>query len=422
METQSLAELEQDRSQPEPRTFAPPAALYSKKILITTESLGPINGVTRATQYLIEYFIKHKVKLAVVAPEFEKPENSPLRLLLPLIRVGGLPLFYNPDLRLTYPFRTSKIFQRTFRPDVIYLASPATLGLQIWWQLRQQNIPMVANFQTDLAFYSRLMLPGLLGKFAGDAIDWLTGLYYRDPAIKMTLCPSSSSRDYLLKLGVSPEKIRLVGRGVDCVFFNNQKRSESLRQKLAPNDEVLLLCVSRVSFEKGFDFLAEAYAEISKRAKERGLSQKFRLVVTGGNSNHLIEQNIQGYFEKRGLDTHFSGPLSGEPLAQMYASADIFVYPSVTETFGQVIQEAMASGLPVVARREGGPADIVLSDETGYLAEPNDVSAFADYTLKLIEDAALRHRMSQTARALAENRSWDGINQQIAEILAEFAN
>lgn len=397
-----------------------PEKLKDKRILVMSESLGPINGVTRATEYLLEYLVEQGVKVAAVAPEHQNPDKYRLRTRLPVLRLGGLPLVYNPDLRIVYPFRMSKLFYRTFQPDVVYLASPATVGLQAWWQRRKRGLPIVANFQTDLGAYARRMLPRPVARLAGWLVDRLTAYFYRDPAIKAALVPSSSSRDYLISLGVAPEKIRLVGRGVDSQFFNNKKRSEEVRRKLAPNGELLLLCVSRVSYEKGFEFLADAYEAITRLAQERGLSQRFRLVITGGNANKTIESNIQSYFTSRGLDVVFTGPLTGEPLAEMYASADIFVYPSLTETFGQVIQEAMASGLPVIARCEGGPADIVEEGVTGYLPDPADVMEFTDYTLKLIEDSELRQIMSRAARAFAEEGSWNAINQQISSILAEF--
>ncbi|MEI6044956.1 MAG: glycosyltransferase, partial [Chloroflexota bacterium] len=235
-----------------------PQQLKDKKVLVTSESLGPINGVTRATGYLLDYLLAQNVQTAAVAPRLPKP--APSAWQMPLIRLGGFPLVYNPDLMIVTPFRMSKIFQHTFRPDVVYLASPATLGLQAWWQLRNSGIPMVANFQTDLAFYARLMLPSLPGKAAGWVIDRLTGYFFRHSSIKAVLCPSTSSQNYLLRLGIAAEKLRLVGRGVDCLLFDPRKRNAELRQKLAPQGEVLLICVSRVSLEKGFEFLAEAYA------------------------------------------------------------------------------------------------------------------------------------------------------------------
>jgi glycosyltransferase involved in cell wall biosynthesis len=399
-------------------SFAVPEKLRDKKVLVMSESLGPINGVTRATQYLLDYLIKNGVRTAAVAPLFQTPDIA-TRLEIPVVRLGGYPLLYNPDLRIAYPFRMSKIFYRTFRPDVIYLASPATVGVQAWWQLRKASVPIVANFQTDLAHYSRTMLPGLVAEPVGKVVDRLTAWFYRDAAVKIALVPSSASRNYLTGLGIQAAKMRMVGRGVDCIQFDAAKRSAKIRAELAPNGEILLLCVSRVSYEKGFDFLAEAFAEITRRAQERGLFQKIRLVITGGNSNAAIMRDIQSYFSRRNLDVVFTGARTGEFLAQTFASADIFVYPSLTETFGQVVQEAMASGLPVVARREGGPADIVQPGETGYLPDPQNVAEFAQNVLTLVEDSTLRQRMSQNARAYALARTWDAVNYQIADLLVD---
>jgi len=401
------------------QAFPVPDKLKNEKVLVLSESLGPINGVTRATQYLLEYLLERGVKVAAVAPEFGKLDELPLRKKLPLVRLPGTPLFYNPDLLFVHPFRMSKIFQRTFRPDVIYLASPASIGLQTWAQLRKAGIPMVANYQTDLSAYAKRMLPPVVNKAVSWGIDQLQGLAFREDCMKTVMVPSSSSRDYLVSIGVPNEKLKSVGRGVDNVLFNPLKRSPELHDHLAPNGELILLCVTRVSLEKGLDFLAEAYQELVREAGRRGLTQRFRLVITGGNTNQVIVHHIQDYFTKRKLEVHFSGPLVGEKLAQMYATGDIFVYTSLTETFGQVIQEAMASGLPVIARREGGPADIVQPGITGYLPAPHDVTDFVNKTLLLIEDAELRAQMGQAANNFALTRSWDAINQQIAQILAE---
>lgn len=332
--------------------------------------------------------------------------------------VARAPLPYNPELRVVLPFRLRRIMCALFRPEMVYLASPASLGIQLWRQARAAAIPMVANFQTDLASYARLSLPPAIGGPAGRTADRLHAMLYCDPSVRAVLCPSTASREYLLDLGVPARKIQIVRRGVDCTLFDARKRSQALRGSLAPNGEVLLLCVSRLSLEKGFDFLAAAFAATLQQAQGRRGCSKFRLIVTGGNANPAIAQTIRGYFAARGLDVHFTGTLTGEALATMYASADFFVFPSQTETFGQVIQEAMASGLPVVAQRKGGPADLVRPGVTGYLTSPGDVEDFARQILDLVEDADHRTRIGYTARAIAEKRSWDAVNARIADIMA----
>lgn len=408
---------------PPPHVAEPSAhlirSLARHRVLIATESLGPVNGVTRATEQLVAFLHMRGVPVATVAPQWQGEPSRMMPEDAPCLRLRGFPLPYNPEVRVVAPFRMRHVTRQLFRPDLIYLASPASLGVQLWRQARRAGIPMVANFQTDLASYARLSLPEGIGTAAGWAADRLNAMLFRDPFVRAVLCPSSTSREYLLDLGVRVHKVHIVRRGVDCALFDGTKRSTALRAHLAPNGEVLLLCVSRLSLEKGFDFLAASYDAALRLAQARRGCPKFRLIVTGGNMNPAIERAIHGYFAARGLDVHFTGTLTGEALAAMYASADLFTCPSRTETFGQVIQEAMASGLPVVAQRQGGPADLVRPGVTGYLTRPGDVEDFARRILDLVERADARARMGYTARAIAEKRGWDAVNAQIAHFMAE---
>jgi glycosyltransferase involved in cell wall biosynthesis len=393
--------------------------LAGTRVLIATESLGPVNGVTRATERLLTYLEAQGISVAAVAPEWHGETADAVPQRMPCQRMRGWPLPYNPELRIVAPFRFADIVRHSFHPDLIYLASPASLGMQLWRQARRAHIPMVANFQTDLASYARLSLPRAVAGISGWGADRFHAALFRDPYVRAVLCPSSASRNYLLSLGVPITKVHIVRRGVDCTLFDAQKRHDALRQELAPNGEVLLLCVSRLSLEKGFDFLAAAYDAAVRQMQVRRGCPRFRLVLTGGNANPAIERAIRGYFAARGLDVHYTGTLTGEALATMYASADIFVFPSQTETFGQVIQEAMASRLPVVAQRHGGPADLVRPSVTGALVEPGDVEGFARQIIRLVEQPDLRGRLGRTARAIAEKRTWDIVNAQIAHIMAE---
>jgi glycosyltransferase involved in cell wall biosynthesis len=368
---------------------------------------------------LLTYLDAQGIAVAAVAPQWCGAAVPAVPETVPCVRLRGWPLPYNPELRIVTPFRFGEIVRQAFRPDLIYLASPATLGVQLWRQARRVRIPMVANFQTDLAAYARLSLPRAVAGLSGWGADRLHAALFRDPFVRAVLCPSSASRDYLLSLGVPITKVHIVRRGVDCALFDAAKRSVTIRTEVSPHGDVLLLCVSRLSLEKGFDFLAAAYEAAVRIARGRPTCPRFRLVITGGNANPAIERAIRGYFSARGLDAHFTGILTGEELAAMYASADIFVFPSQTETFGQVIQEAMASGLPVIAQRQGGPADLVRPSVTGALVEPGDAEGFARQIVRLVEQPDLRARMGHTARAIAEKRGWDTVNAQIAHIMAE---
>ncbi len=410
---------------PRPFVFAPPAppstlrypSLAGRRVLVASESLGPVNGVTRATTELLSYLHMHGIETAAVAPHLADGHEADTGGI-PTVRLDGFNLPYNPELRVASPFRLRTVYSRAFPPDLVYLASPASLGLQLWWQARDSGVPFIANYQTDLAHYSRVMLPKPLGMIASAGVDHLTGYVFAHRSVRAVFYPSAASRDYLLGCGVPAAKLRLLRRGVDCRTFDRAHRDAALRHRLAPNGEIVLLCVSRLSMEKGFDFLAEAYARMVERAAATG-APRFRLVITGGNANPTIERTIQGYFTERGLDVHFTGMLTGDDLAAIYATADAFLFPSVTETFGQVVQEAMASGLPVVARCKGGPADLVQDGTTGYLPDPDDVDAFADAALRLVCSRDLRARFGLTARSLAETRSWDIVNHQIVKVMTE---
>ncbi|HEX2913856.1 MAG TPA: glycosyltransferase family 1 protein [Chloroflexia bacterium] len=405
--------------QRKPEVTAPalgfPEILQHKKVLLATESLGPVNGVTRSVLNLLKYLAQNKVETVVVAPRSDQAAQVEHSLGLPVIWLDGLPLPFNPELRLTYPFRLSKVYRRSFRPDLIFLASPATLGAQIWWQSHGRDCPPVmANFQTDLSAYARTILPPGLNVPGSKLVDFLHRRCLGHPAVRKVLYPSQASRRYLEGLGIDPRKLKLVGRGVDVSLFNPAKRNQLWRSQIAPDGEPILLCVSRLSLEKGFDFLAQ----VAYRLAYENLP--FKLVITGGNNNRAIERKIHDYFgELINRQVIFTGPKLGEDLSQTFASADLFVYPSITETFGQVIQEAMASGLPVVARRQGGPADLVKPGETGFLTHPDSVDEFVGVVKRLLASPELRAEQAQNARQRAENATWEQVNLTIARQMAE---
>lgn len=394
-----------------------PETLKGKKVLVATESLGPVNGVSRSTLSLIEYLQQNSLEVAVLAPKFEanalKAADPETKTVL---RLNGLPLPYNPELKIVYPFRLSKVYRKTFQPDLLYLASPASLGGQMLWQLgKRSGPPVIVNFQTDLAAYARTILPGGLNRASGWVLDSLQSHLFRGPNVRKVLYPSTASHDYLVKLGVCEEKLVRVGRGVNTGLFNPIHRDEAWHHQLAPHGEIILGCVARLSFEKGFDFLAQVALKLAAD------NFPFKLMVTGGNRNPVVEKSIHNLFgDLLGKQVFFTGLLQGQTLARVYASADIFVYPSVTETFGQVIQEAMASGLSVIARNQGGPRDIVQDGKTGYLIPPAELDEFVAAIKRLATRPELRKEFGLAARQLALQARWETINHKIAQLMDEI--
>ena len=404
-----------------------PRALKGKRILLCTESFGPVNGVSRTTLMLVNHLRNNGVQVAVVAPHnhtnhntFSPPPSPNLSPAdkQPEVRVTGYPLPFNPELSIVYPVRNSTLYSRTFGddspPDLIYLASPASLGFQVMLQLRQQpkenQIPIICNFQTDLAGYCSILFPAPLSHIASYAFDAVQSYLFRHPSIKTIFYPSRFVRRYLEDQKVQTSKLDLLTRGVNTDMFDPKRRSEELRKRLAPNGEIIFVTVSRIAGEKGFDFLAKA----AKEMDARGLA--FKLYIVGGNRNPDVEKEVQELFDplREQGKVEFAGFKVGEDLATAYASGDVFLHCSVTETFGLVVLESMASGVPVVARDEGGPSDIVQHGETGFLVPPKDLDGFVTKAVKLANDVKMRERMAVAARAAACEATWDKINNKVA--------
>ena len=201
--------------------------------------------------------------------------------------------------------------------------------------------------------------------------------------------------------------IRIWGRGVDTERFHPAKRDKALRAALAPNGEVLAGYVGRLATEKRVDLLAGVAA-----------LPGVRLVITGGGpESDELHAAIP--------DAVFLGERHGEDLARVYASMDVFVHSGPFETFGQTLQEAAASGLPVVAPAAGGPLDLITDGVTGFLVTPGDADALAAPVARLAADGALRERMSEAARGRVLGRSWAALTDQLIEhyaaVIAEAA-
>ncbi|KAH8203006.1 hypothetical protein TruAng_002840 [Truncatella angustata] len=407
-----------------------PGALHGRRILFCVESFGPINGVSRTNLNVVNHLRTHGALVAVVAPynhtkvnTFQAVDNiDPSSMRNQEVRLTGYPVPFNPELSIVYPIRLSQLYERTFGepPDLIYLGSPASLGFQVMLQLQQEpekaQVPVICNFQTDLAGYCEILFPRPLGSIASWTFAKVEGYLFRHPSVKTVFYPSTFVRKYLeQKAGVQEHKFDVLRRGVNTEGFNPSKRSDALRRHWAPNGEVILFTCSRLAGEKGFGFLANVVLKLD----QRGLD--FKLVVVGGNRNAVVEQETKDLFKPlfgKGKII-FTGFKVGEELMTYYASADIFLHCSITETFGLVVLESMASGVPVIARDEGGPSDIIDHGSTGYLVPPTDLEGFVDQILILSNDNHLRKRLGSSCRAQATEATWEHISNKVAWKMAD---
>jgi phosphatidylinositol alpha 1,6-mannosyltransferase len=369
--------------------------LEGMRIAIITESFPPdVNGVAHCVVRVAENLVRKGHHPLVIAPESARAASgTDGHFPYPVERVPSVPLPGYPTFRIGLPTpRTRRAITR-HRADVVHLASPVALGAWGSRVAKAIDLPMVAVYQTDLPNYARAYR---LGAFTeAFAWRWLRDIHN---AAGRTLAPSSVTAADLVCHGM--ERVRLWGRGVDTDRFAPGRRDERLRADLAPGGEVIVGYVGRLAAEKRVDLLASV----------AGLPG-VRLVVTGGGP--MDEELRQALPSAVFLGTRY-----GEDLARIYASLDVFVHTGPFETFGQTIQEAAASGLPVIAPAAGGPLDLVTEGVTGFLIPPGDGDGLAAAVTTLVAAPALRACMGEAARRRVLTRSWAAL---VDELLDHYA-
>uniref|UniRef100_UPI0006B335AE glycosyltransferase family 4 protein n=2 Tax=Streptomyces sp. NRRL B-24085 TaxID=1709476 RepID=UPI0006B335AE len=291
-----------------------------------------------------------------------------------------------PQVRVALPSRRVAAAIAEHRADVVHLASPFVLGVRGMAAAARFGIPAVAVYQTDLAGYARTYV------HAGEAAAWRR-IRSVHAAADLTLAPSSASLRDLTAHGVP--RVELWPRGVDTVRFHPGLRDEALRRRLAPDGEMIVGYVGRLAPEKHIELLADA-------CRLEGV----RVVVVGdGPSRPHLDQALPGAV--------FLGRRTGDELARIFASFDVFAHTGPFETFCQTVQEAMASGVPVVAPAAGGPLDLVAHGRTGFLVPPRDPAAVRDAVGSLAADPALRASFGAAARAMVEGRTWAAVGDRL---------
>lgn len=348
--------------------------------LICETFLPDVNGVTTTLCRLLEHLQGAGHEALLFAPQ-----GAPAAYAgTPVVPMGGMPLPMYPEVKLTPPQPGITAHLRRFRPNLVHLVGPAVMGAAVPLIANNLRLPLVASYHTDFGAYSRHYGLG----FLQSAVNaWLRWIHNR---CRVTLCPSTATLRDLRSFGF--RRLRIWGRGVDTERFHPRHRSELWRRSvgLQPG-ESLLLYVGRIAAEKRVDLLPDAIRHLPNT----------RLVLVGdGPYRAELERRCAG------LPVHFTGYLRGQDLATAYASADTFVFPSDTDTFGQVIQEAMASGLPVVGARSGGTLDLVRDGLTGRLFTPGVAGDLRARLRDLADDPTARVAMGLAGRSAAERRSW----------------
>lgn len=395
------------------------------KIALFTETFLPqVNGVVRVLEKIIRHLEAkgHEVLLFAIGEGELKYSNSKI------IRLEGVPFSFYKELHIVKPEDKflSKLLENDisqtpvamlqtlipskhsvvakaleeFKPDLIHLATPVTLGAIGIYYVEKLELPCLATFHTDLAAYAPMyQLP-----YMEEIVNAVTKMIYsRSDRI---LAPSPSSRKQLKRLGLT--NVGVFGRGVDNVLFHRDKRDAAALEALGLKDgKTTLAYVGRLAEEKSIPKLIESFIKLKPKHDDLQLL----LIGTGP-----IRDDLEKKLTEAGItDFAFAGLKKGEELAALYACGDIFCFPSQTETFGQVVQEAMASGMPVVGYDSPGVRDLVQHDKTGFLALNDE--EFTSYIETLVKDADLRKSFSEQAFNFAQGVSWEAI---LDGLMAEY--
>lgn len=359
-----------------------------KRVVLVTESFLPsLNGVTNSVLRVLDTYRQRGIDALIIAPT----APSPRYLGFEIIRTASFPL---KQFNVAVPGLWLQNAIADFKPDVVHVASPFILGGQAIAAAERLGIPSVAIYQTELSGYTERYNLALAKPLLDRAVAAI-----HSPAT-INLAPTKQTANYLKSLGVSA--VEVWGRGVDLDLYHPRRKTEpatlALREMWAPAGQKIVGYVGRLAAEK----------QVHRMAELLDLEPNTVFVLVGdGPERARLEAEFAGG------PVVFAGKLTGLELAAAYAAFDVFVHFGTEETFGQTIQEAQASGLPLVAPNSGGPVFLIENGVSGFLAEPHGVGGYNDQVRNLLRDAGLRARIGENARRAVAGKSWEANNEQL---------
>jgi phosphatidylinositol alpha 1,6-mannosyltransferase len=367
------------------------------RVLYCTDTYPPqVNGVSVVTALSVSGLRERGWECAVVSPRYPEITNSVFTEYGnghddALTTIPSISFKFYPDVRLTVPpFATVDRVARRFRPDLIHSETEFVIGRVGQMVGHRLGIPLVSSYHTDFARYTDSYgIPWLRG-----SIESYIARFHRRS--RRTYTPSEPSRQDLLRFGI-PD-VEVWGRGVDVTAYNPRFRSDALREQRGLGNRFTFLYVGRLAHEKNVEQIVDAYRLALPGLPPDGT----RLVIAGAGPREPALRAAAppgviflGYLDRR------------TELPALYASADAFVFASLTETLGLVVLEAMASGLPVIATPAGGVADHLRDGENGIAYPAGDTRALADAMIALATNPSRARALAHAARATAEALSWD---------------
>lgn len=375
-----------------------PADRRTLRIAVVTETYPPeVNGVARTLSCVVEGLRErqHELQLIRLGQKHGDQAESSERFHEVLMR--GLPIPRYPQLRMGVPSKRALVaLWARRRPDVVHIATEGPMGWSALQAARQLKLPVCSDFRTNFHAYSKHYGVGWLHK---PIMAYLRKFHNQTGC---TMLPDAKLSRTLADYGF--KHLEVVARGVDTRLFNPLRRSQELRRSwgAGPND-LVLMHVGRLAAEKNLEVLARAFEALLQQQPQA------RLVLVGDGP-------AAAELKARLPRTHFAGMRHGDDLAAHYASGDLFVFPSLSETYGNVTPEALASGLPVMAFNYAAAGQLVTPGRQGDLAPVDDSAAFIHRTLALCSDHEALKAMGLQARLTAETQDWGRIIGQIESV------
>ncbi len=364
---------------------------------VTEVFLPKIDGITVTLTHLLEYLRERGHESIMFAPKGSVSSYAGTEV------IGRMSLrtpFY-PELHVALPMARVEKELLKFNPDLVHLVNPTSLGLAGMRAARKNGIPVVASYHTDMPGFARRWRLGFLAKPIYGYYRWMHN------QANLNLTPSEFTMKQLKAQGF--KRLAVWTGGVDIDRFHPDNASPEMRKRLSGGEpeKPLVLFVSRLSREKRSDWLLPLVQQI----------QGIRLAIVGdGPARPLLEKLFAG------TPTVFTGYLRGADLAGAFASGDIFAFTGAEETFGNVVAEAMASGLAVVAPRSGGVVDLVEDGVTGLLYKPEGPAKFLDCVRELAQDLERAKRMGQAGQKKARLYAWETTLSQLLEFYETVVN
>lgn len=362
--------------------------------LFTEVFLPKVDGVVTRLRHTLAGLEALGHEVLVLAPG-DPPARYGAHRVVPVRAVPFRPWY--PEILVSLPTRGLARAVRDFRPDVVHAVNPVWLAAYGVHTARRLDLPLVASFHTDIPAYTTKLG---LSPLRRPSQEWIVRLHRQ---ADVNICTSSPLARWAGEVGMG--EVELWPRAVDTRAYSPDRRTRQMRARLSGGhpEAPLLVYVGRLSKEKDLDQLLEPV----RRLAAHGVRAAF---VGSGPFRAELERMFAG------TPTVFTGYLSGEELAAAHASADVFAFPSTTDTLGLVALEAAASGVPVVGADAGGIPDVVQHGRTGFLVRPGDTQGWVDRLGSVLLDPAERARLSRVARADAEQHTWAAATQEVARL------